>query len=231
MYQPEMRTASFDSLSRLQRRLAGASLIAFVGFLYAQDVLDPTDGVDNAGRIAAAAAHSNRLFAAAAFLIVSSAFLLASIAVVLALVRERGKWLAWIGGGLAVLGALGHVGVAGYYATLSALPDGDAAEMNALLDRLDESATAGIVIVPAIAGFALGVSALGFALARSRVLPAWAAALPAFAFAIEVAQVEPWPQLDLAQTIAVLPFVWLAVRLFDIPEVPAAHAARAELEA
>ena len=219
-----------DALSPLQRRLAGASLIAFVGLLYVQDVLDPTDAVDNAERIAAAAAHPNRLFAAATFLILSSAFMLPAIAVVVALVRERAKWLARIGGGLAVLGALGHVGVATYYAMLSALSKGDRAEMTAFLDRLDESATAGVVLVPAIAGFALGVFALGFALARSRVLPAWAAALPALAFAIEVAQVEPWPQLDLAQTIAVLPFVWLAARLLDIQAVHAAPAARAELE-
>jgi hypothetical protein len=227
----ERRTAVLDTLSPFQRRLAGASLIAFVGFLYVQDVLDPTDGIENAGRIAAAADHPNRLFAAATFLILSSAFMLPSIAVVVALVRERGKWLAWIGGGLALLGALGHVGVAAYYATLSALSGGDAAEMSAFLDRLDDSATAGVVIVPAIAGFALGVFALGFALARSRVLPVWTATLPALALAIEAAQVQPWPQLDLAQTIAVLPFVWLAVRLFEPPEIATAHVARAELEA
>jgi hypothetical protein len=35
-----------------------------------------------------------------------------SISVVVALVREWGKWLARIGTGLGVLGALGHVAVA-----------------------------------------------------------------------------------------------------------------------
>ncbi len=217
-----------DILSPLQRRLAGASLIAFVGLLYAQDLVDPTDGVDNSGRIAAVAAHPDRLLAATVFLILSSAFMLPAIAVVVALVRERGKWLARIGGGLAVLGALGHVGVAAYYAALSALPGGDPAEMTAYLDRLDSSTTAGIVIVPAIAGFALGVFALGFALARSRVLPAWAAAVPGLALAIEIVHVQPWPQVDLAQTIAVLPFVWLAYRLFDIPQAAAGRAHRAQ---
>jgi hypothetical protein len=138
-----------------------------------------------------------------------------SIAVVVALVRERGKWLAWIGAGLGVLGALGHVAVATYYAVLSALPAGDEAEMNALLDRLDGNAAAGILIVPAIAGFALGVFLLGFALARSRVLPVWAAAVTGLAVVIEFVNVQPWPQMDLAQTIAVIPFVWLAVRLLD----------------
>jgi hypothetical protein len=216
-----------DILSPLQRRLAGASLIAFVGLLYAQDLVDPTDGVDNDGRIAAVAAHSDRLLAATVLLILSSAFMLPAIAVVVALVRERGKWLARIGGGLAVLGALGHVGVAAYYAALSALPGGDPAEMTAYLDRLDSSTTAGIVIVPAIAGFALGVFSLGFALARSRVLPAWAGAVTGLALAIEIAHVQPWPQIDLAQTVAVLPFVWLAYRLFDIPQAAAERAPRA----
>jgi hypothetical protein len=215
-----------DALSPLQRRLSGAGLIAFVGLLYAQDMVDPTDGVDNAGRVAAVTAHPDRLFAATVFLILSSAFLLPSIAVVVALVRERGKWLARIGGGLAVLGALGHVGVAAYYAALSALPGGDVAQMTAFLDRLDGSATAAVVIVPAIAGFGLGVFALGFALARSRVLPVWAAVVPALGLVIEIVHVQPWPQLDLAQTIAVVPFVWLAVRLFDIPQAGGEPAAR-----
>ena len=53
----------------------------------------------------------------------------------------------------------------------------------------------------------------------------------ALALAIEAAQVQPWPQLDLAQTIAVLPFVWLAVRLFEPTEIATARVARAELEA
>jgi hypothetical protein len=120
------------------------------------------------------------------------------------------------------------IGVAAYYAALSALPGGDPAEMTACLDRLDSSTTAGIVIVPAIAGFALGVFALGFALARSRVLPAWAGAATGLALAIEIVHVQPWPQIDLAQTIAVLPFVSLAYRLFDIPQVVAERSPRAQ---
>jgi len=202
-------------LSTLQRRLAAISLLAFVVLLYAQDAIDPTDGVENAERIAMAAAHPDRLFAATALLFLSSVFMVPSIAVVVALVRERGKWLAWIGAGLGVLGALGHVAVATYYAVLSAVPAGDEAEMNALLERLDSNAAAGILIVPAIAGFALGVFLLGFALARSRVLPVWAAAVTGLAVVIEVAHVQPWPHIHLAQTIAVMPFVWLAVRLLE----------------
>ena len=210
------------ALSTIQRRLAGVALLAFVGLLYAQDAVDPTDGLKNAERVAAAAAHPNRLLAAAVLLFLSSAAMLAAIAVVLSLVRTRGKWLARIGAGLGILGALGHVAVATYYAALSGLPGGDPSQMTAYLDRLDSSATAGILFVPAIAGFALGVFLMGFALARSHVLPAWAAAVTASAIAIEVLHVQPWPQIDLAQTIAVVPFVWLALRLFEA-DGPARH--------
>ena len=86
--------------------------------------------------------------------------------------------------------------------------------MVAVLDRLDESDTAGVVLVPAIAGFALGVFLLGFALARSRVLPAWVAAVTTSAIVLEAAQIQPWPVLHLAQPVAVVPFAWLAVLLF-----------------
>ena len=207
-----------DLLTPLQRRLAGASLAAFVGLLLAQDLVDPTDQAEgNADRLAAAADHPNRLLAAAVLLFLSSAFMLPAIATVVAIVRDRGKWLAWIGGGLAVLGALGHVGVATYYAALSALHAGDSGEMLAVLDRLDESPTAGVVLVPAIAGFALGVFLLGLALARSRVLPAWAAAVIVVAIVLEVAQLRPWAELHLAQAVAVVPFAWLAARLLGRP--------------
>lgn len=203
-----------DLLSPLQKRLAGASLAAFVGLLIAQDVVDPTDQAEsNADRLAAAVEHPNRLLAATVLLVLSSAFMLPAIATVVAVVRDRGKWLAWVGGGLAVLGALGHVGVATYYAALSSLAGSDSGEMVAVLDRLDESATAGVVLVPAIAGFALGVFLLGFALARSRVLPAWVAAVTTSAIVLEAAQIQPWPVLHLAQTVAVVPFAWLAVLL------------------
>lgn len=203
-----------DKLSPLQRRLAGVSLLAFVGLLLAQDAIDPTDRAEsNTDRLSAAADHPDRLLAATVLLVLSSAFMLTAIAAVAAIVRDRGKWLARIGGGLAALGALGHVGVATYYATLSGLPGGDETEMVAFLDRLDASATAGVVLAPAIAGFALGVFLLGLALARSRVLPAWAAGVTLAAIVLEAAQLQPWPVLHLAQTVAVVPFAWLAVRL------------------
>jgi hypothetical protein len=66
-----------SALSSLQRRLAGIALIAFVALLYAQHAIDPTDGVENAERIAMAAENSGRLFAATALLFLSSVFMLA----------------------------------------------------------------------------------------------------------------------------------------------------------
>ena len=209
-------------LSPLQRRLAGLSLIGFVAFLYAQDVIDPTDGLDNAARVAAAAEHPERVVAAAALLVASSAFMIPAIAAIVAIVRERGKTLAWLGAGLALLGALGHAAVAGFYAALSGLPGGDRREMTAVLDRIDESAAAGVVILPAIAGFALGVFVLVLALARARVLRAWVALVPPVSVAIQLAGLQPWAQLDLAQTIGVLPFLWLGARLLTTPAVGAA---------
>ena len=173
-----------------------------------------------------------RWLAATVLLVLSSAVLLPAIAAILAVVWDRGKWLAWIGAGLATLGALGHVGVATYYAALSALPGGDREEMIAFLDRLDTRAAAGVVLVPAIAGFALGVFLLGFALARSRALPRWAALVTLAAIVLEAAQIQPWPQMHLAQTVAVVPLAWLAVRLLRAPGAERAREpARAAVEA
>ena len=221
-----------DVLTPLRRRLAAASLLAFVGLLIAQDLIDPTDRAgSNADRLGAAVDHPNRLLAATVLLFLSSVAMLPSIVAVLGAVHDRGRWLARIGAGLAVLGALGHVGVATYYAALSGLPGGDPEEMVAFLDRLDSSATAGVVLVPAIAGFALGVFLLGFALARSRVLPAWAAAITFAAVVLEAAQIQPWAPMHLAQTVAVVPFTWLAIRLLDPLGARAPQARRDTAEA
>ena len=36
------------------------------------------------------------------------------------------------------------------------------------------------------------------------------------AIVVEAVHIQPWPPMHLAQTIAVVPFAWLAIRLLDL---------------
>jgi hypothetical protein len=114
-------------------RLTAAALIGFVVALEAQDLVDPTDRAEGAARIAAVAAHPGRLLVAALLLIASSALLIPSVVAIVRRIQDRGRGLARAGAALAILGALGHASVAGYYAVLAGAPGGDMYEMSALL--------------------------------------------------------------------------------------------------
>ena len=195
------------------QRLTAAALIGFVVTLEAQDLVDPTDRAEGAERIAAVAAHPGRLLLAALLLIASSALLIPSIVAIVRRITTRGRTLARTGAVLATLGALGHAAVAGYYGVLAGAPGGDPREMTELLDRIDHSAAAGAVILPAIAGFALGCFVLVLALARSGLLPRWVAVVPLASIVVQAVGFKPWAQIDLSQAVAVMPFAWLGVRL------------------
>lgn len=197
------------------RIFRGLSPVAFAATVYAAGAIDPIGDAKNPERVSAAAAHGGRLALAALLLLLSSALFVPTIVTIMRAVRDRGRVLVWIGGVCGVLGALGHAALVGYYAVLSQTPDGDRAQMVALLDRIDSSTIAGLVAVPAIAGFALGVWFLVLALARSRVLPAWVALFTLASIALEISGVEPFPSIHLAEIVGVLPIAWFGVRLLD----------------
>jgi hypothetical protein len=172
---------------RFRRRVAGISLIGFAATLVAQDLFGPRTPSEAAGQYAAVAADRGGMIASSVFLLASSLFLVPAVWGILHLVRERGVTLGHIGGALAIVGALGHVAVMTYQLALVEMTKvGDREAMVAVIDRLSNSATVGVVVFPMILAFALGLLILAVALWRARFVQGWAAALVLVAVALDI---------------------------------------------
>jgi hypothetical protein len=178
---------SVTKTERFRRRVAGISLIGFAAMLVAQDLVGARTPSDAAGQYAAVAAERGGTIVSSVFLLVSSIFLVPAVFGILHLVRGRGVTLVHIGGGLAILGALGHVAVMTYQLALVEMTRvGDREAMVALIDRLSNSTTVGLVVFPMILAFALGLLILSVALWRAGIVQGWAAALVLVAVILDV---------------------------------------------
>ena len=140
---------------RFRRWVTGISLIGFAVALVAQDLVGPRAPDEAAGQYAAVAADRGGMVATSVLLLVSSLFLVPAVFGLLHLLRERGVTLGHIGGALAIVGALGHVAVMTYQLALVEMTKaGDREAMVALIDRLSNSTTVGVVVFPMILAFA-----------------------------------------------------------------------------
>jgi hypothetical protein len=160
-----------------RRTLTGLSLIAaplvFLVFWVALPDLpdDPT------AMLAAIAANGGRTMVAALLLMLSSVLFLPALVGLIHLLRDRGIVLGHLGGGLALLGALGHIAVATHFLVFvqMATDVADQAQMVALMNRI-QGDPAWLPITLTLAGFDIGLLLLGIGLWRARVGPRWAAA-------------------------------------------------------
>ena len=110
-------------------------------------------------------------------LMLSSVLFLRAFVGLIHLLRDRGVVLGHLGGGLALLGALGHIAVATHFLVYVQMTTGgaDQTQMVAIMNRI-EGDPALLPIMLALAGFDIGLRLLGIGLWRARVVPRWAAA-------------------------------------------------------
>lgn len=130
-----------------------------------------------AAKLAEIAQHQDRWYLYAVFITVSGWLLVPAVLGLIWMVSEREPRLAFIGGGLALLGvviAIGDATVELMYWQMGA-PGADRAEMSALADRYEHAAGSSLLFT--IGGLALigGLVLLAIALRRTRTAPAWAA--------------------------------------------------------
>jgi hypothetical protein len=206
---------------RFRRHVAGISLIGFAAMLLAQDLVGARTPSDAAGQYAAVAAERGGTIASSLFLLVSSIFLVPAVFGILHLIRGRGVTLAHIGGGLAILGALGHVAVMTYQLVLVEMTRiGDREAMVALIDRLSNSTAVGFVVFPMILAFAFGLLILSIALWRARIVQGWAAALVLVAVILDVGAPDGAPAgVSIAkQLLAFAAFAYVGLRILRMSD-------------
>ena len=206
---------------RFRRWVAGVSLIGFAVMLVAQDVVGPRTPDDPAGQYAAVAADRGGMVASSIFLLVSSILLVPAVFGILHLLRERGVTLGHIGGALAIIGALGHVGVMTWQLVLVEITKvGDRDAMYALIDRLDNSTIVAVIVFPMILAFALGLLLLAIALWRARFVQGWAAILVVAAVALDIGAPDGAPAaVSIAkQLLAFAAFAYVGLRMLRMSD-------------
>lgn len=135
--------------------------------LVAQAILDPATGGSGEVMYAAATDQRGALLGSAALLIVSGVLTVPAAMAIMNQARDRGAWLADVGGGAAVLGGFGHVGIGLFYVLAAALAGGDRGEMVEYMERLNGSTALAVTALPLIACFAMGVLLLPWAAFRA----------------------------------------------------------------
>jgi hypothetical protein len=156
--------------TRFRRTTTGTCLVVWPLSMLGAALAQPEIGEHPAEVYDAAANHAGRIAASVA--IGGPGVLLWVVAVVgvVHLIRSRGATLAQVGGGLALLGALGHAVMATLFLVLLGLPqDGHRTELLPVLDRVAGHVFP--VALPLLMLGGVGVVLLAFALRRAGRAP------------------------------------------------------------
>jgi hypothetical protein len=193
----------------VRRRACALALPSIPLVLLIGTLVSPTDSIDNAAQLRAAAAHAGRWQAAALLELLTAALFPLAAAGIVHLVRRRGAALAHVGALFAGLGTLGMTAIALRHLFIYGLTAADQTTALRVLDRLDTHA--GAAAMPLMIAGPLAWIALAGAAARAGYVSRWVV-LGAVAFA--VADMLPIPAAEELQgLIGIATFGTISVRM------------------
>jgi hypothetical protein len=201
---------------RFRRRVGGIALIGAPVALLASEVAD-RGSEKSAELINDAANHANALVVSNVLLLLSSALLVPAAFAVLHLARCRGRRFAEVGTALAVLGALGHAAFVGFSSVVLSTPQGDPAQMVALLDRVNHNPAIAPIAV-CILAFALSLPLILIAAWRAELVPWVVPTLSGVAVAIELVGVDSMAGGVAKELLAVLALGWVGFRVLRLSD-------------
>lgn len=179
-------TVQSSPARRLRRYAAGSALVAFPALLIAQEFTNPLTEGDGADFYEVTSGSSGALVPSMLLLMLSGLLVAPAASGVLHQARDRGAALANAGAALLGLGGLALVAEGAVFLIASSLPGGDATEMTAFWDRLTfESTLVGIVWLPLMLSFGLGLAVLPWAAWRAGAVHWWVPALATLAVAAQ----------------------------------------------
>jgi hypothetical protein len=161
-----------------RKMLAGVCMIVGPLLLLVVEVVHPELKEEEAAQLGVIADNANSWFAAHLIALPAIALLVVAALGLMHMLREREVAWGHIGGGLALLGLLAFVGIVAIELVAWQMVKGgaDAAEMTALLERLNEEP--GIVVplyIVGLVGVVGGFAALAVGLYRARAVQSWMA--------------------------------------------------------
>jgi hypothetical protein len=173
--------ALISNAPALRRRACALALPGIPLALLVGSLVAPTESIDNADQLRAAAAHAGRWQASALLELLAAALFPLAAAGVVHVVRRRGAGLAHAGAVLAGLGTLGMTSIALRHLFIYGLTATDQASALRVLERLDDHA--GAIAMPLLLAGPLAWLVLSGAAARAGLVSRWV--VPgAIAFAI-----------------------------------------------
>lgn len=175
--------------AHLRRTVTGVCLILWPLSMLGAALVQPDIGQRPEEVYDAAASSAGRIAASVAIGGPGVLFWIIAVAGVLHLVRSRGATLAHLGGGLALLGAIGHAVMAALFLVLLGIPlDGHRPDLLPVIDRIAERVFP--VALPLLLLGGVGVVLLGLALRRAGQAPL---ATPVLVVAGFVSEFVPLP--------------------------------------
>jgi hypothetical protein len=161
----------FPDTPTLRRRACALALPAFPVALLATTFVSPTDSIDNAAQLQAAAGHAGRWQGAAFLELLAAVLFPLAAAGIVHLVRRRGAALANVGAVLAGLATLGMASIALRHLHIYALTATDQASALHVLDRLDNHG--GALLFPLMVAGPITWIVLSGAAARAGLVHPW----------------------------------------------------------
>jgi hypothetical protein len=158
----------------LRRRACAVALPGIPLALLAGALVAPTESIDNAVQLRAAADHAGRWQGAALRELLTAALFPLAAAGIVHLVRRRGSGLAHLGALAAGLGTLGMTAIALRHLFIYGLTAADPASALQVLDRLDNHA--GAIAMPLMIAGPLAWVLLAGAAARAGLVSRWVVA-------------------------------------------------------
>ncbi len=158
------------NISTVPRTITGGCLVLWPLSMLAAALAQPAIGDQPAEVYDAAADHAGRIAASVALGGPGVLMWVIAVAGTVSLIRSRGAGLALVGGGLAMLGAIGHAVMATLFLVLLGLPaDGQRTALVPVLDRIASHVFP--VALPLLLLGGVGVLLLSWALWRGHQAP------------------------------------------------------------
>ena len=198
----------------LRRRVCALALPGIPVALLAAALVSPTDSIDNAAQLQAAADHAARWQGAAVLELFTAALFPLAAGGLVHLVRRRGATLAHVGAVLAGLGTLGMASIALRHLYIYGLTATDRTSALQALDRLDNHA--GAIAFPLMIAAPLAWVVLSGAAARAGLVQRWVVA-GTVVFAISDSL--PIPEAEVIQSlIGIAAFGAIALRMLALDD-------------
>jgi hypothetical protein len=201
-----------------RRTLAGLCLIAAPVAGLAATVVAPPAALDIGERLTIVAEYSTRFLASNLLAVLMQILLVPALLGLLHLLKSRGVVLGHIGGGLAIAGVFGYMGVLATEFVLLEMAEGGRQEMIALAERVYGSVGFGIFLLMFLFGLLLGLIVLSVALWRARIVPIWAATCIALASVLDFVGSTSTIAVVLAWILLLAGLGWIGLKVLSMSD-------------